>query len=304
MFFTIFTAYTTAFILGPMLEVMGRDLGLSLTAMGQLAAITFIPWGVGAPLLAPFSDRYGRKHVILVGVVGLSLSSIATSFVDGYLAVAVLRFIAGVSGALVPPTAVAAIGDSFTGRARGLAIGFATAGVAMGLLVGIPGVAFLTDHLGWRNALWITGLFGLTLSLYTLRSLPSGRRTDAPSSYLASFAWMRQGATWLLMSGNVIERLMTSTFLILCLRIPDAHLRCFSLHRGEPAHGDVRGRAHRRPPGRHARGRAAALSHHHRFGSTPGRASGVFTSRGWVFWASRLRRAFSSRSSAISAGPP
>ena len=90
-FFTIFTAYTTAFILGPMLEVMGRDLGLSLTAMGQLAAITFIPWGVGAPLLAPFSDRYGRKHVILVGVVGLSLSSIATSFVDGYLAVAVLR---------------------------------------------------------------------------------------------------------------------------------------------------------------------------------------------------------------------
>ena len=212
-FFTIFTAYTTAFILGPMLEVMGRDLGLSLTAMGQLAAITFIPWGVGAPLLAPFSDRYGRKQVILVGVVGLSLSSIATSFVDGYLAVAVLRCIAGLSGALVPPTAVAAIGDNFTGRARGLAIGFATAGVAMGLLVGIPGVAFLTDHLGWRNALWITGLFGLTLSLYTLRSLPSGRRTDAPSSYLASFAWMRQGATWLLMSGNVIERLMTSTFL-------------------------------------------------------------------------------------------
>ena len=173
-FFTIFTAYTTAFILGPMLEVMGRDLGLSLTAMGQLAAITFIPWGVGAPLLAPFSDRYGRKHVILVGVVGLSLSSIATSFVDGYLAVAVLRCIAGLSGALVPPTAVAAIGDNFTGRARGLAIGFATAGVAMGLLVGIPGVAFLTDHLGWRNALWITGLFGLTLSCTRSARCPAG----------------------------------------------------------------------------------------------------------------------------------
>ena len=212
-FLTIFTAYTTAFILGPMLDVMGRDLGLSLSAMGQLAAITFIPWGIGAPLLAPISDRYGRKYVILAGVAGLSLSNIATSFADGYLAVAVWRFIAGLSGALVPPTAVAAIGDNFTGRARGLAIGFATAGVAMGLLVGVPSVAFLTDYLGWRNALWISGVFGLTLSLYTLRSLPSGSQTDAPSSYLASFTWMRQGASWLLLSGNVTERLMTSAFL-------------------------------------------------------------------------------------------
>lgn len=212
-FLTIFTAYTTAFILGPMLDVMGRDLGLSLTAMGQLAAIIFIPWGVGAPLLAPISDRYGRKPVILIGLTGLSLSSIAISFTDGYLAVAVFRFIAGLSGALVPPTAVALIGDNFAGRARGLAIGFATAGVAMGLLVGVPSVAFLTDYLGWRNALWISGAFGLALSFYTLHSLPSGRRTDVPSSYLASFAWMRQGASWLLLSGNVTERLMTSAFL-------------------------------------------------------------------------------------------
>ena len=212
-FITIFIAYTTAFILGPMLDVMGRDMNLSLTAMGQLAAITFIPWGVGAPLLAPISDRYGRKPVILIGVMGLSLSNIATSFADGYLAVAVCRFIAGLSGALVPPTAVAVIGDNFTSRARGLAIGFATAGVAMGLLVGVPSVAFLTDHLGWRNALWIAGLFGVAFCLFTLYSLPSQRRTDAPSSYLASFTWMRQGASWLLMSGNVAERLMTSAFL-------------------------------------------------------------------------------------------
>ena len=212
-FITIFIAYTTAFILGPMLDVMGGDLGLSLTAMGQLAAITFIPWGIGAPLLAPISDRYGRKPVLIIGVVGLSLSNIATSFADGYLAVAVCRFTAGLSGALVPPTAVAVIGDNFTGRARGLAIGFSTAGVAMGLLVGVPSVAFLTDHLGWRNALWIAGLFGAAFCFFMLRSLPSRKLSDVPTSFLASFAWMRQGATWLLLSGNVSERLMTSTFL-------------------------------------------------------------------------------------------
>ncbi len=212
-FLTIFTAYTTAFILGPMLDLMGRELGLSLAVMGQLASITFIPWGVGAPLLAPISDRYGRRPVILIGAMGLSLSSIATSFAGDYLAVGLWRFVAGLSGALVPPTAVAIIGDNFSGKNRGLAIGFATSGVAMGLLVGIPGVAFLTDHFGWRNALRVAGAFGLLLCIYTFRALPAGRRGGPPLSYLASFAWMRERVSWLLMGGNVTERLLTSMFL-------------------------------------------------------------------------------------------
>ncbi len=212
-FFTIFTAYGTAFILGPMLDVMGRELNLSITVMGQLAAIAFIPWGLGAPLLGPISDRYGRKQIILIGVLGLSLSNIATSFATDYLTTAACRITAGLSGALVPPTAVATIGDRFTGRRRGLALGLATSGVAVSLLVGIPGIAFLTDHLGWRSALRIAGTFGLILSLYSFKTLPSRRQNTPSGSYLASFAWMRQRVSWLLMSGNVIERFMTSAFL-------------------------------------------------------------------------------------------
>lgn len=212
-FFTIFTAYGTAFILGPMLDVMGREMRLSITSMGQLAAVAFIPWGLGAPLLGPVSDRYGRKPVILIGVLGLALSNIAASFADDYLAVAVCRVITGCSGALVPPTAVAAIGDHFTGRSRGLALGLATSGVAASLLIGIPGVAFLTDLWGWRSGLRAAGAFGLLACLYTARALPSTRRAGPPVSYLASFAWMRRRRAWLLMSGNVIERLMTSVFL-------------------------------------------------------------------------------------------
>lgn len=212
-FLAIFTAYTSAFILGPMLDAMGREMGLSITAMGQLTAITFIPWGLSAPLLGPVSDRWGRKPVILIGLLGLAASNAAASFAADYPAAAVCRFATGLSGALVPPTAVAAIGDNFAGRRRGLALGFATSGVAVSLLAGIPGVAFLTDYFGWRGALRVAGAFGLLLCLYVIRALPARRRGERAVSYLESFGWMRRRVAWLLMSGNVIERLMTAVFL-------------------------------------------------------------------------------------------
>jgi len=212
-FLAIFIAYTSAFILGPMLDAMGREMGLSITAMGQLTAITFIPWGLTAPLLGPLSDRWGRKPVVLVGLLGISLSNAALSFADGYAAAAVCRFATGLGGALVPPTAVAAIGDNFSGRHRGLALGLATSGVAVGLLVGLPGVAFLTDWLGWRGALRIAGALGLLVCLCAGRALPARRRGEPPVSWLASFGWTRRRVAWLLMSGNVIERVMTAVFL-------------------------------------------------------------------------------------------
>ena len=131
-FLTIFTAYTTAFILGPMLDVMGRDLGLSLTAMGQLAAIIFIPGEWAHPFWRPFSDRYGRKPRHPHRVDG-SLALQHRHLIHGRLSCGgglpvhrwTKRRARATHGGSVDR-------DNFTGRARGFAIGFSTAGVAMG----------------------------------------------------------------------------------------------------------------------------------------------------------------------------
>ena len=102
------------------------------------------------------------------------------------LTVAVLRFFAGLKrrpGATHRRWRLS--GTTFTGRARGLGHRVRNGGRGHGpARRKSRGVAFLTDHLGWRNALWITGLFGLTLSLYTLRSLPR-READRRAVFLS-----------------------------------------------------------------------------------------------------------------------
>ena len=76
-FIGICASFSMSLMVGPMLIPMGREFGMSVPALGQLATLAFLPWGISAVLIGPISDRYGRKKVLLVGLAGLSLSVVA-----------------------------------------------------------------------------------------------------------------------------------------------------------------------------------------------------------------------------------
>lgn len=212
-FLSIFSAYTISFMLGPMLDTMGRELGASVPAMGQAAALLFVSWGVTAPLMGPVSDRYGRKPVLLVGLAGLGLSCLATSLAQSYTAVALFRFLTGVFGGCVPPTCVASIGDRFAPGARGNAMALAGSGISASLLAGLPFLAWVTARAGWRGAFLLAGGAGLCALALAAWAFPPAQRQARPTTYLGSFEWMREPAPWHLIAGNVLERVLVSLFL-------------------------------------------------------------------------------------------
>ncbi len=212
-FFGVWAAYMTAFMLGPMLDALSHDLEGSVSAMGQLAAITFFPWALSAPLIGPFSDRYGRKTILLTGLAGLALSNLAASFAPDYLTLAACRFLTGVFGGFVPPSCVATLSDHFSGPRRGNALAIATSGISATVLVGLPAVAYITDRLGWRGSFVAVALFTAAVLLLSALVFPRTRRSGAPLGYLGNFGWMRQPSPWRVMGGNILERMMLSLFL-------------------------------------------------------------------------------------------
>jgi MFS family permease len=135
----------------PLLYAAG---GLSVVAIGTLAAIYPAMWGVGQLLTGALSDRLGRKWLIAGGMwvqaFGIGVIASASSFGSWALGSAVL----GVGTAMVYPTLLAAIGDVTHPSWRASAVGvyrfWRDAGYAVGAL--LAGV--LADLFGSSTAVW------------------------------------------------------------------------------------------------------------------------------------------------------
>jgi len=129
--------------------VLFAGAGLSLGQIGILAAAYPAVWGAGQLLTGAASDRWGRKWLIVAGMltqaVGLATVAASRSF-GPWLAAAVLL---GLGTAMVYPTLLAAIGDVAhpAWRARSVGVyrlwrdgGFAVGALLSGVLADLYGI--------------------------------------------------------------------------------------------------------------------------------------------------------------------
>ncbi len=66
-------------MLGPLLVALAHEFQTSVAVAGQLAAATAITWGITAPLVGPISDVYGRRLMLLTGLLLMAGGILAPS---------------------------------------------------------------------------------------------------------------------------------------------------------------------------------------------------------------------------------
>jgi MFS family permease len=141
----------------PMQESHGWDRGqIALINVAGLFGLAF-----GGLLTGPLADRKGTRPLVLFGSVVLGLCYLAAAFATALWQYYALIFLAGFFGAAaIFPPIMAAVGNWFPVGA-GLAIGFVSAGQALGQ-GGVPFVsAILIQKLGISGAFAATGAFML-----------------------------------------------------------------------------------------------------------------------------------------------
>lgn len=135
--------------------------GMSLERIGLLVALYPAVWGLGQIFTGAWSDRVGRKWLIVWGMwlqaVGIGITALAAGF-SGFALGAVLL---GVGTALVYPTLLAAIGDVAHPTWRASAVGIYRLWRDLGYAVGALLAGLIADWLGLSAALWAVA--GLTL---------------------------------------------------------------------------------------------------------------------------------------------
>ena len=140
---------------------------LGIVFSSALAGMT-----LGSLFLAPLSDVHGRRRVILIAAIGLSLAMLATAFATNVWQLGALRFLSGLGiGVLVPSTA--AMATEFAPRSWRSA---AVVMVAAGFSFGATGAGWIAgpvmDRFGWQGLFVCGGVLtgGLALAaLFLLR---------------------------------------------------------------------------------------------------------------------------------------
>lgn len=127
-------------------------------------------------------DTYGRRRLMLIGLVGFVLSSAAVGFAPTAELVVVARLLQGASAGLLTPQNTGLIQQLFSGAERGKAFGYfgltvslasATGPLLGGLIIGAAG-----DEIGWRLLFLVNVPIGLVAMVAIARLVP-GRDPDS-----------------------------------------------------------------------------------------------------------------------------
>jgi MFS transporter, DHA1 family, inner membrane transport protein len=195
-------------MLGPLLVALAQAFQTSVAIVGQLAAATAITWGVAAPLAGPVSDAYGRRRLLLIGLLLMALGMLGSVLAWHYSALLTCRLLTGVGAATVTPNSLAALAEVFPPTERGKAIGWLLSATGISAAVGVPLVAFLLGAGGWRLPFAVMGTASLIIGIlvwcwFPPRQPPLGQ---AP----AFFSYYRevgsQGMVWYVLAINVCQQ--------------------------------------------------------------------------------------------------
>jgi DHA1 family purine base/nucleoside efflux pump-like MFS transporter len=177
---------------------IGETFGVSEGIMGQINTLYSIVAVVFALLMGILSLRFKHKHLLLTGLLFISISALGCLVAPNFILMLVSYSISGLGWAMVSPMCVTLIGEHFSLEKRAGAIGWIIAGGALSYAIGSPVIALAASLGGWRLA--ILGfvipvlLASLLLAFISLPSISrSHQSTVNGKTYLRSFKGILSG---------------------------------------------------------------------------------------------------------------
>src|ERR1700694_3283920 len=154
-----------------------RALNFSATGLEWVINAYALTFGGLLLLGGRAGDLFGRRRMFTAGIVVFTLGSLAGGFATSATWLIAARAAQGIGAAIVAPTALSLIADTFREgpertRALGVYGAVAGAGGALGLLLG----GVLTNFASWRWVLFVNVPIGIVLAIVAPRVLASSHR--------------------------------------------------------------------------------------------------------------------------------
>ena len=151
-FITVFIDLLGFGIIIPLLPFYAQSFGASAFEIGLLGTSFSLMQFLFSPVWGRWSDRVGRKPIILVGLLGSCLSYVMLAVAASLPMLFIARIVGGIAGANIP-TAQAYIADVTTPENRARGMGMVGAAFGLGFIFG-PALGGVLSRISPETPMW------------------------------------------------------------------------------------------------------------------------------------------------------
>lgn len=204
------------YVVSTVLEPIRLDLNLTDAGVARLTGwalgIFYVLFGFPISWLV---DRFSRRNLIMLSVVGWSLATTACGFATNYWQFFAARVGVGIGEAGGTPGASSILSDYFPADRRPMALAIFALGASIGAWIGLDVAAWIVDRYDWRTVFICFGVPGILFGFFlwlTVREPRRGQLDHNLKSESPSFAetmrylWSQKSAVHL-MSGSAVTAL-------------------------------------------------------------------------------------------------
>ncbi len=137
------------------LPAIGQSLDADAIGLQWVVNAYLLPLSAVLLLGGAAGDRYGRRRLLIAGVLLFAIASLACAAAPTLGLLLLARFVQGASAGMLMPNSLAILGQSFSGEAKGRAIGIWAATGAAAAAIGPVLGGWLIDAGSWRLAFLI-----------------------------------------------------------------------------------------------------------------------------------------------------
>ena len=151
---------------------MAATLNISAPALGVALSATLLGLMIGAVTLGTYSDRIGRKPILVMATAAFGALTIATGLVQSWDQLIAMRFLAGVGLGGAMPSFAALASDYAPRNKRALLASLLWTGFPLGGVVGGLLASRLIQPFGWRAMFYVGGAVPLLIFVQSGTQLP------------------------------------------------------------------------------------------------------------------------------------
>jgi DHA1 family inner membrane transport protein len=177
---------------GPVLPLYAAAHGASATGVGAIVAAHMMVAAIGSIPLGRASDVWGRRALLLAGMIITAVTSALLPLAEGAVPLAIIYGAAGIGGAAFTPSALSMVGDVAASGAAGRAFAWFTiahyGAIGVGSFVG----GVVAQAAGYRAAFFVSAAVVIVTFAVGLMSIESSSTRAASTDARATFADVRR----------------------------------------------------------------------------------------------------------------